>query len=776
MQIAGTWHVPPGSTILFKVEKSFNAGYTLTVASEPHPDRVFHGGLLEQGVQIRVVENHDLFFHLTAAPERPYGQASLKVHLAITLPDGTLDVDVHRMLEFDEPMLWKWIVLCSELPNVALDRTTDFYRPMPRPVQPEAGVERVEMDQDAQRPRSRKSRARVVNTGFSTRSAPGRSLPRSTPLGPGRPYYYWLAVGPPVAGSIEVAPQGLPVERLPRSARLTVALFSSKGQIGIERQADTGEIQIEEDGSARVLRQPGEVGEPRGGPKLLLRRLLFPVNAPYGEGTYSLRCNIYHEQVLVQSRRITARVGGMEEANREALASRVEYCLSSRLDGGHLSRMAAHSLSLMLNASGEGTHDIHVMGAQGIKGTASFQQGAIGIQIAAARGALRVASWGHDQEAVLGDVYRYDGPPNIERLREDLARFAVWGYRFYDVLMKNLENNQVDTARMSARMRDPSLVQIVMKESPPQVLPAAMIYDYPIDDTLELEEVTLCPAFVSDLQQERPLEEAACFQGRCPTASKLTVVCPGGFWGYRHELGMPMSTAASGEDSPIDIPSGAGPEVIGGMSTDPTLVERDEHLRVLGRICPVPGPQLGTTRDQTIEVLVGMQPRLVYFYCHGGLEKKIPFIQVGPTSEHGITPSNLRAFNIKWPRTHPLVFINGCHTTALDPESAFDLLSAFVQTAHASGVIGTEISVFERLARAFSEEFMRHFFRDEPVGRAVRKTRLVLLKAMNPLGLVYVPFVRSDLARAGSQSRGVGLSASTSQADAGGLMAGTAEA
>ena len=60
----------------------------------------------------------------------------------------------------------------------------------------------------------------------------------------------------------------------------------------------------------------------------------------------------------------------------------------------------------------------------------------------------------------------------------------------------------------------------------------------------------------------------------------------------------------------------------------------------------------------------------------------------------------------------------------------------------ASGVIGTEITVFETLAGPFALAFWRHALSGTiGVGEAIRRARLELLQAGNPLGLVYTPFV-----------------------------------
>ena len=151
-------------------------------------------------------------------------------------------------------------------------------------------------------------------------------------------------------------------------------------------------------------------------------------------------------------------------------------------------------------------------------------------------------------------------------------------------------------------------------------------------------------------------------------------------------------------------------------------------------------------RDETVAAMQAGGAPIVYFYCHGGLHDiEGPFIEVGPRDGPRIARNNLR--DVRWKQIRPVVFINGCHTTRVSPEEALELVSAFVETSGASGVIGTEITVFESLASAFAEAFFVEFVRNgRQAGEAIRRARLRLLKdSLNPLGLVYIPFVESSL-------------------------------
>jgi hypothetical protein len=272
-----------------------------------------------------------------------------------------------------------------------------------------------------------------------------------------------------------------------------------------------------------------------------------------------------------------------------------------------------------------------------------------------------------------------------------------------------------------------------------------MLYDYPLDTNEET--LTVCPVFLEALEQKTALHETSCFMTGCKDHS-LTQICPSGFWGYRHALGLPLSTA----DSP-DAPTTLGVTATGAeftvlVSTDPEFKKRDTHLKEIRRICAPARWKMAESRKDAFDRLRDTFPHLVYCYVHGGVtEDQLPYIEVGPPNSGGaILSDNLTAYRIKWQNPRPLVFLNGCHTTSLEPEVAINLVSTFVETCEAAGVIGTEITVFEPLACAFAEECLRAFFvKKLPIGESVRRARLALLEQQNPLGLVYIPFVQTGL-------------------------------
>jgi hypothetical protein len=614
----------------------------------------------------------------------------------------------------------------------------------------------------------------TVSTGFAPQDNPERAITDRSPLESGKEYYFLFSIGE--RRKFDIAPPErsiqAPLEKLPPKARLQVALFGFEGEIGVVPGQDVGELELLPNRSTRVVRR---VAEPDGlsDARLLDQILFFPVRIPTRPGSYRLRANLYCQGVLVQSYLVQvlalAWLGRLAyrlyvRRSGAALETSLDYTLSNNLNTQALADLQAHGLSLLINDNGNGTHGLRFFGQAGqelLKGDASFGGPELQNLIEQGRGALRQASWGEktewNPEWSVEQHYKYSQarPANWkERLRTDLVVLAKWGWRFYTQTLRQLAEHGAQSQEEAEQRRQlveqalasTRLIQIAAKESLRHVLPAALIYDYPLHDTLPGDMISLCPEFSAALENGAPLENTPCFQGACPSRGNIQVVCPSGFWGYRHVLGLPVSIGADLGNASAKIHFRESPVLAVSFSTDFTL--RMAHLqRVRGLRLPLSWFE-ADSGQVTLEYLRTSNPHLVYFYCHGGLtEDKVPYLQVGAKNDAWglITPSVLPAMQIRWQRPRPLVFINGCHTTALEPEAALDMVSGFVRDAGAAGVIGTEITIFEPLATVFAEEFLRLFLNGVPVGQALRAARLQLLQAGNPLGLVYIPFAVASL-------------------------------
>jgi len=138
-------------------------------------------------------------------------------------------------------------------------------------------------------------------------------------------------------------------------------------------------------------------------------------------------------------------------------------------------------------------------------------------------------------------------------------------------------------------------------------------------------------------------------------------------------------SVASGPDITSQIDWETAPRLAVGVSTDVALVRRVTHEQTLRGLRNGLEWRYAADREHVFTMLRDTKAHLVYFYCHGGMSGKVPYIQVGPPTERGITIDNLRYKHIIWDRPRPLVFINGCHTTALEPRVALEMVSGFVE-------------------------------------------------------------------------------------------------
>ena len=401
-----------------------------------------------------------------------------------------------------------------------------------------------------------------------------------------------------------------------------------------------------------------------------------------------------------------------------------------------------------MSESDQNSHSFQIFGSKQFKSDASFKEGEIADALIQLRGALRKAAWGNEEEFVKNkDSYKYEkGSGSLQKLTKDLILLATRGYEFYTALIRDIAVQNQDTspqAQVNALedlMLEPGYVQFVLQKGANHVLPLACLYDYPLDTGLP--DFKLCSNFQEALKQKQSLTLCSCFQGHCPSREDKSTICPSGFWGYRHYLGMPQSIKFI-HSSPAEIFYTDKPAF--AISVWKNFNSRELHVKNLTSNKRVTW-KYADDRASTLTILKDKNLHLVYFYCHGGAYPSYPYLEVGDNRNYKITPSHINPNNgIYWEESHPLVFLNGCHTTGLSPERALNFVEAFVENALCAGVIGTEITIFESLASDFFEFFIERFTQGDPVAKAVRDARLHILQQYNPLGLVYIPFVMGGL-------------------------------
>lgn len=598
---------------------------------------------------------------------------------------------------------------------------------------------------------------RWVNTRIAPADAPLSPLENNQCLNPSSHYFYWLEIGALDEGSLDSKPKRLPTEHLPKDAELSVVLFSNPNGLELDPQADLGKLKLQENGSVIVSKRAGKPKGMEEKSEILNKRLYFPIKTPAQEGTYFFRSGIYFGQALVQSRHIQVIVA-KNMYTRDALQSEVDYSLSHSLTAQGMEFLRGHQLSIFMNDGEEGTHNFRFFGREEYHQSVTLDGQELQNLINNLRNTMKEASWGEKANWTpqRNQSYRYEENPSFDRLRTDLVNMAIEGYRAYDVLADRLGAGPDGAEELRERMRTPGAIQFALKQSARMYLPIALLYDHKLDSWLDPAAYSLCGAFKKATASGMNLEQCDCFLGQCPNRDNDRIVCPGGFWGFRHALGLPITLSEEKKQGePIEqasdlkepLPAGQPLSLSLSFCDDPSFQYAKAHEEAMKGFAPAPALHIAKSRGAAIEMLKKQAPHAVYFYCHGGVTGTTPFLQIGPTTYERLGRDNLRKEKISWSKPRPLVFINGCHTTDLEPERAIDLVTGFVITSKASGVIGTEITIFEPLAVAFAQWFFQFFFIDKKsVGESIRLARLrILQKELNPLGLVYIPFAASTL-------------------------------
>jgi hypothetical protein len=577
--------------------------------------------------------------------------------------------------------------------------------------------------------------AGVVSTGFADLDEPRRALDPDVTLAAGRRYLFWFELGAPVAGSIEAAPVQLMVPA--GSVRLVVLLYSPDGDIDVG--PGRAEFETGRDGSFVAAPGPGESRYEAGG-----RRVGIAVSMPVRPGVVRLRCSVLAHGVLLQSRLITAHLTDEPRRRARALRSVLDYDIAPSLQAASVADRVPHALSILLNEAGD-SHTFYFAGGGDdpkLVGGADISPLVIQSVVNEARDALRLASWGSDAEWDGQAPYAYEKPADADQLRTDLVRFANRGYALYNSLLEALGYAREE--ELCALLRQPTFVQMAHLADPRLILPVAMVYDRDLDTGMDPAEIKLCPAFLTALATKQDLKATSCWNGDCPSAGKDTVVCPSGFWGFRHAIGVPL-TFRGGREAARRIARSAPVSAVAAVSTDPAFRQWADHATVLEGMQPRIDWTFAFDRDDALAKIVDRSPQLVYFYCHGGVANGRPYLRVGSADGPLIFGETFRTKHIDWADPRPMVLVNGCHTTALGPEVVQPLVSGLMFTANAAGVIGTEVTIFEPLAVEFAEAFLREFDAGSMLGWAVRDARLTLLGHGNPLGLVYIPYAAADL-------------------------------
>jgi hypothetical protein len=483
--------------------------------------------------------------------------------------------------------------------------------------------------------------------------------------------------------------------------------------------------------------------------------LYIPLTAPNKSGEATIRLGIYFANNLVESQLLTAHVGDPGQPG-SGLRSHIDYSLNASL--ADISFLPPRTLNILTNQNTDGTHRLLIHGVPDREFHFQLTEGQMRKAIDDTRQGLRNVhfrvyggQWGSKpQEENLLDE---NNAKPVDKFIEDIRQLAPVGFRLWSVLFTN-QPAWGKELRLKL-LAHSATIQVSRTQGSQFVYPWGLVYDIPLDS--DLASHTPCRLLK---QWDQYKDQVAQGLSECPFEAEhvLNTLCPYGFWGFKHAIEQPPKPP---DDSRLKLSIDPGQDpvhMVMGLSTTLDGKLTTAHIQELQKELS------GFTIDdydscQKIHQALGDNAlELIYFYCHGrhtvvtqagGDIIEDTFLEIGK-SDH-LNADDLIAWNQAgwdpekhWHEISPLVFINGCHTTDMTPETLISFVDAFVGV-YAAGVIGTEITIHQKLANEVAENFFAEFKAHKGVGEAIKRMRQSLLAKGNLLGLAYTPYCSVDL-------------------------------
>jgi hypothetical protein len=430
-------------------------------------------------------------------------------------------------------------------------------------------------------------------------------------------------------------------------------------------------------------------------------------------------------------------------------AIRVELEFSRTERFADLAEFTTRALTLGFNENGD-THSIQLKRGRTV-GSTDITERVMQEALAAVRARLEDATW---NAAGLGPRFG-DTLTAAQREAEfdaTVPGLARAGASLYDMLWSNLS----DTAQRSLLELTTSsdgIIQIT-RFNQNYIFPWATLYDFAVPQAIAGQpETRVCHGFTRVDGQGDPYSCQRCLSD-CLHPDKREAFCVYGFWGMRHQVEQLLHTPRQ-QETPVrrvhPVRAGAV-RVAVGLEGGPSATLGAELAARLGAtlVKPVEPAEdllagLWSDADRpAILVILGHyetrdlpeQPKGARITLPGKRWLQAPMITQRIRDEQ----------NRKWTEPHPIVILAACESAAADLGTIASFVNALAN-ARAAAVVGTETTVFERLACRLGVDLADAILRSVPFGMAVLQFRRDLVREFNPLGLVITPYGDADLAR-----------------------------
>lgn len=553
------------------------------------------------------------------------------------------------------------------------------------------------------------------------------------------------------------------------------------------------------DPDVHLSQQAASLNVPPQGPSSPARVEVRPTTP----GSLRVRVGAFFHGRLVQSAVLAVgvtREGGPAHAGELGITGTVDYVANASLVGAETLPHPAmtivsdpvpaaagtlhdgsHWIGTFLSAGAEGwqmrTGDVHAIDGSALSTWTGLLRRLMAEVVGVDRGYPFVSSIPLDDDGHL----RLADPAVSRHLPEwerAICALAWRGWEVYQALFL-LDDDAARAEALRHALDMPGIISVARVRAEDDGVPWASLYNLPLD-TGKHDTFALCDVFKDQLaanewaadgtlrvQHDLLDNPRACrAQGRCPLngPSYETMVCPFGFWGFTHQVEQPLQQVTP---TPVNqVPA----ELLGGEFDARSFVLHgpDAQLRVAMFAHPeldadLPPPDHRTEvaelaarcglsfdyrddRDEVRALLAAGGYHLLYFYCHGEDGADGIFrLKLGSRGTSALLgAADLDPVPNKWADPHPIVILNGCETLALLP-NRIHLFLKTLRRMGAYGVVGTEIKVWNQLARPFGLHVLGRLVEGDSIGEAFLAARLHLLRHYNPSGLVYTYYAPATL-------------------------------
>jgi hypothetical protein len=511
----------------------------------------------------------------------------------------------------------------------------------------------------------------------------------------------------------------LPEEELEIVVLVTSTDFtvgSGVDDLEIGRSSFEGVLVLPKTGASRTQTGEGE--------------LVVAVRATQTGGLARARISYLYRDAVIQSQQIVAQLG----PGTRSIHAVTDFTASATLtDLGSIPDR--RRVTVVTNDSGDATHGIVVRrpGGKDPRATPfSVSEAALGPVVGDLRAAIK--------RGVTGDRHR-----DKAALIDDLRTLAPLGWQLYT----NVFADATDVLPVGPGPRP--LIQIVRPSRVRFTLPWNYLYEIFLRSGVDIETVPICP-LVAGWNGKDPLVSQD--SQECPHAHVVdhseNLLCPFGFWALRQPFEAPGSSRHA--DASISVQKDAT-VAIAKTTVDVDTKALTGHISRLAARLRLNFPSIkveqGSTAEDVRQLLSSDLP-IAYFYCHGDKppRRNSPDTWLAVGENDVISSSDIigwvKGARIQgrkmWDKVRPLVVINACHSLDMEPETLLSYVDAFVGTANAAGLVGTEVRVPQDMAMDWAESFFSGLLTEGGNAlSALAGARTLFLREGNLFGLVYTP-------------------------------------